>query len=164
MDPLQYIRVLAEDNSKAKNIYSRSVTLAEELGRVGGAKRNSVSQRQIPYDFTHVWNLRSKTNEESGKEKEREREWARGRDRRRRRRERISSWLPAEHGAWQGSPSMTMGSLPKLKSRVRHLTNWTTMVPLEIILQWETLLQVLEGQGIRLCLNNNVSAYDRFVP
>lgn len=74
MDPLQYIRVLAEDNSKAKNIYSRSVTLAEELGRVGGAKRNSVSQRQIPYDFTHVWNLRSKTNEESGKERERERE------------------------------------------------------------------------------------------
>lgn len=65
MDPLQYIRVLAEDNSKAKNIYSRSVTLAEELGRVGGAKRNSVSQRQIPYDFTHVWNLRSKSRQSS---------------------------------------------------------------------------------------------------
>lgn len=72
MDPLQYIRVLAEDNSKAKNIYSRSVTLAEELGRVGGAKRNSVSQRQIPYDFTHVWNLKYKTNEQREKRREKQ--------------------------------------------------------------------------------------------
>lgn len=34
------------------------------------AKQNkSVRERQIPFDFTHTWNLRSKTNKE---EKERE--------------------------------------------------------------------------------------------
>ena len=31
------------------------------------AKRNkSVRERQIPYDFTHLWNLRNKTNEQRG--------------------------------------------------------------------------------------------------
>ena len=42
------------------------------------AKQNkSVRERQIPYDFTHMWNLRNKTNEQGGKEK-RETEKERG--------------------------------------------------------------------------------------
>jgi len=33
------------------------------------AKQNkSVRERQIPYDFTHMWNLRNKTNEQRKKE------------------------------------------------------------------------------------------------
>ena len=30
-----------------------------------------VSQRQIPFDFTRMWNLRNKTNEQRGKKRER---------------------------------------------------------------------------------------------
>ena len=30
---------------------------------------SEVSQRQIPYDFTHVWNLNTKTYEHRGREK-----------------------------------------------------------------------------------------------
>ena len=30
----------------------------------------SVRERQTPYDFTHIWNLGNKTNEQSGGEKE----------------------------------------------------------------------------------------------
>ena len=33
------------------------------------AKQNQ-SERQIPYDFTHMWNLRNKTNEERKRERE----------------------------------------------------------------------------------------------
>ena len=45
------------------------------------AKQNkSVRERQIPYDFTHMWNLRNKTNEQGGKEK-RETEKERGKPR-----------------------------------------------------------------------------------
>ena len=33
-----------------------------------------VRERQIPYDFTNMWNLRNKTNEQREKERERERE------------------------------------------------------------------------------------------
>ena len=34
-------------------------------------KRNkSVREKQIPYDFTHMWNLRNKTNEQRGKKRE----------------------------------------------------------------------------------------------
>ena len=38
------------------------------------AKQNkSIRERQIPYDFTHMWNLRNKTDEhmESGDEEKR---------------------------------------------------------------------------------------------
>ena len=39
------------------------------------AKRNkSIRQRQIPYDFTHMWNLRNKTDEHRGRGKKGERE------------------------------------------------------------------------------------------
>ena len=39
------------------------------------AKQNkSVRERQIPYDFTHVWNLRNKTDEHRGKEGKRREE------------------------------------------------------------------------------------------
>ena len=38
----------------------------------------SVRERQTPYDFTQMWNLRNKTNEQKGK-KEREREKPRNR-------------------------------------------------------------------------------------
>ena len=31
-------------------------------------KAVSVRQRQIPYDFTHMWNLRNKTDEHKGRE------------------------------------------------------------------------------------------------
>ena len=32
------------------------------------AKQNKpVRERQIPYEFTHMWNLRNKTNEQRGK-------------------------------------------------------------------------------------------------
>ena len=35
------------------------------------AKQNkSVRERQIPYNFTHTWNLRTKTNEQRGKKGE----------------------------------------------------------------------------------------------
>ena len=35
------------------------------------AKQNmSVRERQMLYDFTHVWNLRNKTNEQREKERE----------------------------------------------------------------------------------------------
>ena len=34
------------------------------------AKYKSVRERQIPYDFTYVLNLRNKTNEQRGKERE----------------------------------------------------------------------------------------------
>ena len=38
--------------------------------RVYYAKWNkSVSERQIPYDFTHMWNLLNKTNEQNGGKK-----------------------------------------------------------------------------------------------
>ena len=33
-----------------------------------------VSQRQIPYDFIPMWNLRNKANKQRGKERERERD------------------------------------------------------------------------------------------
>ena len=37
------------------------------------AKQNkSVRERQISYDFTHMWILRSKTNEQRGKKRERQ--------------------------------------------------------------------------------------------
>ena len=37
------------------------------------AKQNkSVRERQIPYDFTHMWNLRNKTKEQRGAERERQ--------------------------------------------------------------------------------------------
>ena len=42
----------------------------------------SVRERQIPYDFTHMWNLRNKTNEQGRKregEGEREKEKTRNR-------------------------------------------------------------------------------------
>ena len=39
------------------------------------AKQNkSVRERQIPYDFTHTWNLRNKTDEHKGRGKKKERE------------------------------------------------------------------------------------------
>jgi len=47
---------------------------------VDGAKRHyakgnkSVRERQIPWDFTLLWNLRNKTDEHRGREKEGERE------------------------------------------------------------------------------------------
>ena len=31
--------------------------------------KQKVKERQIPYDFTHMWNLRNKTDEHSGGEK-----------------------------------------------------------------------------------------------
>ena len=34
----------------------------------------SVRERQIPYDFTHMWNLRSKTDEHMGVGKRKKRE------------------------------------------------------------------------------------------
>ena len=35
------------------------------------SKRNkSVRERQMPYDFTHMWNLRNKTNEQREKKRE----------------------------------------------------------------------------------------------
>jgi len=38
------------------------------------AKQNNlVRERQIPYDFTHMWNSRNKTIEQRGKKRERER-------------------------------------------------------------------------------------------
>ena len=38
------------------------------------AKQNeSVRERQIPYNFIYMWNLRNKINEQRGKERERER-------------------------------------------------------------------------------------------
>ena len=41
--------------------------------RVYYAKQNkSVKERQIPYDFTHMWNLKDKTNEQRGKKRERQ--------------------------------------------------------------------------------------------
>ena len=34
------------------------------------AKQNkSVRERQMPYNFSHMWNLRNKTNEQKGKRK-----------------------------------------------------------------------------------------------
>ena len=37
------------------------------------AKQNkSVTERQIPYDFTHMWNLRNKANEKRERGRERE--------------------------------------------------------------------------------------------
>ena len=37
------------------------------------AKQNkSIRERQIPYDFTHVWNLRNKTDKYMGRGEERE--------------------------------------------------------------------------------------------
>ena len=30
----------------------------------------SIRERVIPYDFTHMWNLRNKTNEQRGRERE----------------------------------------------------------------------------------------------
>ena len=39
------------------------------------AKQNTlVRERQIPYDFTDMWNLRNKTSEHKGKERETERD------------------------------------------------------------------------------------------
>ena len=38
-------------------------------------QNKSIRERQIPYDFTHMWNLRNKTDEHMGKgKKKRERE------------------------------------------------------------------------------------------
>ena len=31
---------------------------------------SKMRQRQTPYDFTHMWNLRNKTNEHGGKKRE----------------------------------------------------------------------------------------------
>ena len=43
------------------------------------AKRSqSVRERQIPYDYTRMWNLRNKTNEQRG---EKERQWGKPRNR-----------------------------------------------------------------------------------
>ena len=37
------------------------------------SKQNkSGRERQIPYSFTHTWNLRNKTNKQKGKKKERQ--------------------------------------------------------------------------------------------
>ena len=33
-------------------------------------QNKSVKEGQMPYDFTHMWNLRNKTNEQRGKERE----------------------------------------------------------------------------------------------
>ena len=30
--------------------------------------KNSVGEGQVPYNFTHMWNLRNKTNEHGGRE------------------------------------------------------------------------------------------------
>ena len=41
--------------------------------RVYYAERNkSIRERQMLYDFTHMWNSRNKTNEQRGKKKEKE--------------------------------------------------------------------------------------------
>ena len=47
--------------------------------RVYCAKHNkSFRERQIPYDFIHMWNLRNKTDEHRETKTERERERERG--------------------------------------------------------------------------------------
>jgi len=45
--------------------------IANNVDRAGGcyAKQNkSVRKRQVPYDFTHLWNLRNKTDEHRGRQ------------------------------------------------------------------------------------------------
>ena len=43
-------------------------TVAQDRTRMYYAKENtSVRERQISYDFTHMWNLRKKTNEQRGR-------------------------------------------------------------------------------------------------
>ena len=42
-----------------------------DRARACTAERNkSVGERQIPYNFTHMWNLSNKTNEQRKKERE----------------------------------------------------------------------------------------------
>ena len=40
-----------------------------ELESIKLSKIKSVKERQIPYDFTHMWNLRNKIDEHKGKKK-----------------------------------------------------------------------------------------------
>ena len=37
-------------------------------------QNKSVIERKIPYNFTYMWNLKNKTNDQSERERERERE------------------------------------------------------------------------------------------
>ena len=51
----------------ALNSYLSIITL--NVNVLNYAKQNkSVRERQMPYDFTHMWNLRNKTDEHKGKE------------------------------------------------------------------------------------------------
>ena len=44
---------------------------AVDGARMYYAKQNkSIRERQIPYDFTHLWNLRNKTDEHMGRREE----------------------------------------------------------------------------------------------
>ena len=46
-----------------------------DVARVCNIKQNkSVREKQIPYDFTHMWNLREKTDAHMRRKKMRERE------------------------------------------------------------------------------------------
>ena len=50
--------------------WSLAICNEVEGARVYYAKWNkSVKERQIPYDFTHMWNLENKTDEHLGREK-----------------------------------------------------------------------------------------------
>ena len=58
--------------SKIKPFGEWNLAICNNVGgtRVYYAKWNkSIRERQIPYDFTHMWNLRNKTSEYRGRER-----------------------------------------------------------------------------------------------
>ena len=64
--PLYIAWIITQPSKRMKSCHADGT-------RVYYAKQNkSVRERQIPYDFTHIWNLRNNTDEHREKGKKRE--------------------------------------------------------------------------------------------
>ena len=60
-----YIQTIEHYSAIKKN---ELLPFANTWMELEGIMLSEISQKQIPYDFTHMWNLRYKTDEHKGRE------------------------------------------------------------------------------------------------